>query len=244
MSYNVLVTAGSTVVMIDKVRAITNIFKGKTGTAIAEYFSGKGGHVTLVTSNPAIAKRLEPKVRVISYKTYDDLKEVMAKEIRGGEYDVVIHSSAVSDYLAGGVFAKNDKEELSELDSSKKVSSRHEELFLRLVPTEKLVDKIRGEWGFNGILVKFKLEVNINDEELIEIAQRSQTHSKANIIVANCLEWSSRYAYAIDEYGPQRVSRRKLPQALYDQVLRSIDDICLGHSIIYASYVPDDFDKK
>ena len=51
---SVLVTAGSTMVPIDKVRAITNIFNGRTGTNIALYFAQQGWNVTLVTSNPSL----------------------------------------------------------------------------------------------------------------------------------------------------------------------------------------------
>ena len=50
----VSVTAGSTMVPIDKVRAITNIFNGRTGTNIALYFARQGWNVTLVTSNPSL----------------------------------------------------------------------------------------------------------------------------------------------------------------------------------------------
>ena len=52
----VLITAGATTVPIDKVRAITNIFKGRTGTEIAEFFSKKGCQVILLTSNPELVK--------------------------------------------------------------------------------------------------------------------------------------------------------------------------------------------
>ena len=51
----VLVTAGATMSPIDKVRAITNIFKGRTGTAIAKYFAKSRRHdVTLITSSPGL----------------------------------------------------------------------------------------------------------------------------------------------------------------------------------------------
>lgn len=66
----VLITAGATEVPIDDVRAITNIFKGRTGTEIAvacalDGWSGPGRHrdhspadVTLVTSNEPLAREL------------------------------------------------------------------------------------------------------------------------------------------------------------------------------------------
>lgn len=214
MNKKVLVTAGSTKVPIDQVRAITNIFKGATGTYIAKHFSQIGAEVTLLTSNPDIAKDVEGKVRVIKYSTYNELAALMEFEIKNGGYDVVIHSSAVSDYKCEGVYNLNE-DKLSRLDSKQKVSSKHEELYLKLVPTEKLIDKIRGEWKFNGVLVKFKLEVGRSDEDLIEIATKSREFSQADFIVANCLEWSHFCAYIINAKAQvKQVSRRALPKAL------------------------------
>ena len=222
----ILVTAGSTQVPIDKVRAITNIFHGRTGTEIARYFfdatTKKEGEdpefcheVTLITSSPNLflgAEGLDEvegapgtyrcilgrKVRVLKFKTFDDLAALMEKEIRTGGYDVVIHSAAVSDYEVAGVFERGADERLAEVDSSAKISSKYPELFLRMVPTFKIVDKIRREWGFKGKLVKFKLEVGKTDEELIEIAKRSCAASDTDLIVANCLEWARERAYIID----------------------------------------------
>lgn len=225
MNKKILITAGSTKVPIDRVRAIekcfcsntehiTNIFNGKTGTYIAKHFCECNFDVTLLTSNPAIAEVIKDRVRVVKYKTFDELHELMKFEITNGGYDVVIHSSAVSDYKCSGVYFL-EEEKLVSIESDKKVSSKHKELFLKLVPTEKLVDKIRDEWGFKGTLVKFKLEVGKSDEELIEIARKSRKFSHANLIVANCLEWSHLYAYVVDEDDYAiKISRRKLPEAL------------------------------
>ncbi len=49
---NVLVTAGNTLVPIDQVRCISNVFTGKTGAAIALCAHGRGHRVTLITSHP------------------------------------------------------------------------------------------------------------------------------------------------------------------------------------------------
>ncbi len=233
----ILVTAGSTQVMIDKVRAITNIFHGRTGTEIAFDLSWNGhqNEVVLVTSNPLLVKEFEDRYmagyryrsgggaswdpirhpRALLYKTFAELADIMEEEIRTGGYDVVIHSAAVSDYQVAGVFERGADERLTEADSSAKISSKHQELFLRMVPTFKIVDRIRKEWGFKGNLVKFKLEVGKSDEELIEIARRSRAVSDADLIVANCLEWARERAYIIDRKGKAKsVSRDELPEAL------------------------------
>lgn len=236
----VLVTAGATVVPIDQVRAITNIFRGQTGTAIALDFVLAGLRhdpaydVTLLTSNPNLmAERLRSipladaratdNLHVISFKTFDDLYAKMENLITTKEndpFDIIVHSAAVSDYKVGGVCYMDDQTgQLFDLDSSKKVSSDHEELYLRLEQTPKIIDQIREPWGFKGVLVKFKLQVGITDEELLDIAIPSMHHSKADIIVANCLEWSAFRAYIAytvngetDEYF--QVTRNDLPKEL------------------------------
>lgn len=212
----VLITAGSTIVPIDQVRALTNIFKGRTGTNIASAFVQAGWEVTLLTSNHKLAESLKSKAKVVPFRTYGELAKALEEEVRQGCYDVIIHSAAVSDYLVEGVFAKSASGRLEKLDSSGKVSSSHEELFMRMVPTKKLIDQIRRDWGFTGKLVKFKLEVGINDVELKHIAWGSMNYSKADYIVANCLEWSGEYAYILgaNETGEEEVRRDQLANAL------------------------------
>jgi phosphopantothenoylcysteine synthetase/decarboxylase len=103
--------------------------------------------------------------------------------------------------------------------SAGKVKSDAPELWLRLVRAPKLIDKVRTEWGFQGVLVKFKLEVGIGEQELLEIAERSRQHSAADLMVANTLEGAATWAY----FGPvggryNRVSRRELSDRLLDAV--------------------------
>jgi phosphopantothenate-cysteine ligase/phosphopantothenoylcysteine decarboxylase/phosphopantothenate--cysteine ligase len=57
---NILVTAGNTLVLIDKVRAITNIFTGRTGAGIALHFHRENHAVTLATSQPDVVSHLKP----------------------------------------------------------------------------------------------------------------------------------------------------------------------------------------
>lgn len=209
-----LVTAGSTQVPIDQVRAISNIFKGQTGWNIAEYFCMEGPRpwkpldVTLLTSNafrdnaPWITKK---------YRTFDDLATSLEKEVVNNNYDVIIHSAAISDYQVSRVLDEN----LQALDKSKKISSQHSKMYLELSQTPKLVDRFRDPWGFKGILVKFKLQVGISDLELIEIAKASRIASQADLIVANCLEWSQERAYIIGSNFITSVTRKELPAKLY-----------------------------
>ena len=209
----ILVTAGATVVPIDKVRSITNIFTGRTGASVAEYLS-HNSEVIILTSNPDLTKETK-SLKVVKYKTYDDLFSLMEQIITHESLDVIIHSAAVSDYKVDGVLCKQGQY-LVELDKSGKVSSSFSELYLRLTPTIKIVDLIKNAWAFRGTLVKFKLQVGISDGELIKIAQKSMLQSKADFIVANCLEWVKEYAYIIRAKDGQiiKVSRAELPMSL------------------------------
>jgi phosphopantothenoylcysteine synthetase/decarboxylase len=225
---NILVTAGNTLVPIDRVRCLTNIFTGRTGAAIARCAWQRGHRVTLLTSHPeTIDAPPQEHWALLRYRTFEDLCELMAEWIRGTGFDAIIHCAAVSDYLAAGIYApaegthfrseswrweSADAAGPAMLDrAAGKVKSVEPELWLRLVRAPKLIDCIRRDWGFRGLLVKFKLEVGIGDEQLLAIAERSRLHSEADFMVANTLEGADSYAFL----GPldghyQRVTRSEL----------------------------------
>jgi phosphopantothenoylcysteine synthetase/decarboxylase len=240
---NLLVTAGNTQAPIDKVRCLTNIFTGRTGTRIALHAGQRGHAVTLLTSHPDVVAELGgPAVpaerwRVQPYRTFDDLQELLSVAVRAGDLDVVIHSAAVSDYLAGGIYRPADNTHFSVegarwessdgrpaalLDQAvAKVKSDEPELWLRLVRAPKLIDRFRTDWGFRGLLVKFKLEVGVSEERLLEIAERSRQHSAADLMVANTLEGASTWAYLGPVDGAyQRLDRPDLEARLLDAVER------------------------
>lgn len=232
----ILVTAGNTMVPIDQVRAITNVFSGRTGADLALHAQNRGHDVTLLSSHPEVVaplqregQSLEERWSCQKYRTFDDLRQQMAQLIPNNNLDVIIHCAAVSDYQSAGVHApdeatKFDPKKLQWTTSSGKppqmvdraagkVKSNEPELWIRLVRTPKLVDLIRTEWDFRGLLVKFKLEVGITEEELLEIAERSRQHSNADLMVANTLEGASTWAYVGPlENGYERVSRRLLSE--------------------------------
>src|SRR5262245_10013538 len=71
----------------------------------------------------------------------------------------------------------------------------------------------------NGVRVKFKLEVNVTDAELQDIADRSRRRSRADLIVANTLEGMQDWAMLGDRSGPLvRIERPRLAARLIDKV--------------------------
>jgi len=235
-----LVTTGNTQVPIDRARCITNVFTGRTGTRIALEAHERGHNVILLTSHPELASTLsksgpEPRDRltVRSFRAFDDLEKEMEECIRQSELDGVIHCAAVSDYRSAGIYAPTPGTQFREADgrwtasghpalvdkSAAKVKSDEPELWLRLVRTPKLVDRIRRDWHFRGILVKFKLEIGISADQMLEIAERSRRRSSADLMVANTLETMAQWAYLGPLSGQyQRVKRPELAARLLEAV--------------------------
>ena len=97
-----------------------------------------------------------------------------------------------------------------------KVKSDEPELWLRMTRAPKLVDRIRRDWGWKGVLVKFKLEVGCDDATLLAIAERSRVHSGADLMVANTLEGADQWAYLGPLDGSyEKVARADLPVRLF-----------------------------
>ena len=218
-----LVTAGNTQTPIDRVRCITNIFSGRTGATIAATAHDRGHAVTLYTSHPEVIEtipayraRTANDWRVEKYRTFEDLESLLATAVPDGGFDAIVHAAAVSDYHVVGTFARVGEEFVDV--SAGKVKGHHADLWLRLKPAPKLIDKFRGDWNFAGKLVKFKLEVGATDGELLAIAEKSRVHSSADLMVANTLEGMLEWAYvgAGDSY--RKVARAELAASVIDAI--------------------------
>jgi phosphopantothenoylcysteine synthetase/decarboxylase len=238
----ILVTAGNTQAPIDRVRCLTNIFTGRTGTQVALMAHARGHAVTLLTSQPAVIGELrggggDPAERWAAqpYRTFADLDALMATEVQRGGLGAVIHSAAVSDYLAAGIYAPAPNTQFRPAEGrwesgddsppalidrgAGKVKSDEPELWLRLVRAPKLIDRVRPDWGFRGVLVKFKLEVDRPDADLLAIAERSRRQSDADLMVANTLEGAGAWAYLGPIAGNyQRIPRGELATRLLEAV--------------------------
>jgi phosphopantothenoylcysteine synthetase/decarboxylase len=241
---NVLITAGNTQVLLDRVRCITNIFTGRTGTRIALHAHGRGHAVTLLTSTPGVvteqlgqAPAPGERWTVLAYRTFEDLHRLLEQAVGGGGFDAVIHSAAVSDYRGGGFYSPapgtrfdvgracweglEDQPPTLLPQRAGKVKSNEPELWLRLVRTPKLIDLMRSAWSFRGVLVKFKLEVGVDDEALRQIAEQSRSQSGADLMVANTLEEAGGWALLGPLAGAYlKVPRSELEARLLDEVER------------------------
>ena len=67
--------------------------------------------------------------------------------------------------------------------------------------------------------MKFKLEVGVDDEQLLDIAERSRRHSAADLMVANTLEGAADWACLGPVAGGyRRLERRDWRRRVLDAV--------------------------
>jgi phosphopantothenate---cysteine ligase (CTP) len=237
---HVLVTAGPTREKIDAVRDWGNIFTGRTGLDLALAFLELGS-VTLLTSNLEHARAYDGyaagrgMIGVETFRTHEELRRLLAERMTGGDrVDVVAMTAAVADYAPAGAYRLVARsapaapgaaetwvvEPAGMAPGQGKVKSTFDEIAFLGRRTAKLIDMFRREWNFRGLLIKFKLEVGLSDEELLRVAGASRAASGADLMVANTLAMAQPAAggaggaFLLDESGAQRVERKELAAAI------------------------------
>lgn len=166
----VLVTAGATWVQIDDVRILTTKFTGRTGIEIARGLKKAGHDVTLLV-NPHCVTRELGGLRVVEFRYYEELKGQLQKLLKTKEFDCLVHSAAVSDY----VLPKPVKG---------KIASGKKSICLKLKSSEKLTLLAR-KLKPGLLMIQFKLEAK--REGLINKAFTSLERNQSDFVVANAL---------------------------------------------------------
>ena len=186
----ILITAGPTWVPIDNVRVISNTATGETGILLSEKLKNLGAKVTLLLGQ-AESCCLDKKIKLIRFRFFDELKNLIEEELKSKKYDIVIHSAAVSDY-------KPDK------FYSYKIKSGLRGLQLKLVPTQKIIDLLK-IISPHSLVVGFKFEPGANKAGFVRNAENLMQRANLDLVVANLVNKNKYLAYIIQDnkfYGP------------------------------------------
>jgi phosphopantothenoylcysteine synthetase/decarboxylase len=225
----ILITAGNTRQPIDRVRDWGNIFTGNTGYAIARAMTNIA-QVDLLTSNRAhVAQAQQDNIRASAFTSHAELKGALTALLARQKYDAIFMTAAVADYTPAGVYqvltrapsAAGEETWTVRNVQAEKVKSNHGQIAILGQPTEKLIDLFRTPWNHNGLLFKFKLEVGIPPEELLNIGRESRAASRADDLIANTLdmvEGQNAGAYLISEKNHEFIPRPQLAQKLVELV--------------------------
>lgn len=151
----VLITGGGSEEPIDTVRSVCNFSTGRTSSFLADFFADSGFDVTALMAQKAV-KPADNKVRVITYKTFAQLKASLEQECSAGHYDAIIHAAAVSDYSPETIEVDGKSFKAGEVS---KVPAGTE-LVIRMKKNPKLVDSLKKNAGTDCTVVAFKLTSN------------------------------------------------------------------------------------
>ena len=222
----ILVTSGGTSEAIDSVRSITNHSSGRLGKVITETLLDSGHQVCLITTSQAVKPSAHQGLTIIEIKNTADLLQTLKDTIM--DYQVLIHSMAVSDYtpvyMAGfdEVQASQDLTEfLDRKNQETKISSKDDVQVLFLKKNPKIISLVK-EWNPNIHLIGFKLLVDVSREYLIQIARESLEKNQADMIVANDLTQinaNQHLAYLVEENGYQiATSKQEIADILVKRI--------------------------
>lgn len=153
---NCVVTAGPTYEPLDEVRRITSFSTGKLGSELADYLTEQGHRVLLFRSLSAVFHVNSRASQVVEFTTGADLENRL-QALTQQSVDAVFHAAAVSDFRFGRVWSRSPKGELTELNA-RKISTRRENLLAELIPTPKIIRRLRG-WFPRAWLVGWKYEI-------------------------------------------------------------------------------------
>ena len=187
----ILVTSGGTSEAIDSVRSITNHSTGRLGKIITETLLVAGHEVCLITTKRALKPESHPNLSIREINNTKNLLLEMKERVQ--DYQVLIHSMAVSDYTPVYMTGLEDVKKSSDLDEylnrkneQTKISSNDDVQVLFLKKTPKIISLVK-EWNPAIHLIGFKLLVDVNEDHLVDIARKSLIKNQADLIIANDL---------------------------------------------------------
>lgn len=164
-----LITAGPTREFLDPIRVMSNKSSGKMGVALAQEAMSRGAEVTLIYG-PGSAKP-PPKAKVVNVETTQEMYDSALKELKTDSFDMFLAAAAAVDYAPERRGGKIPSKEMKELN-------------LPLKATPKIIDEVK-KVSPKTILVAFKAEYGVPDEELIQEGYRRLQSANADLIVVN-----------------------------------------------------------
>jgi len=215
----VLITAGGTRESIDSVRYIGNMSTGRTAARLAEELSIAGHSVTWLGARDAVQPVSVNKME--SYYSFADLKAELRLLLGSGEYDVVIHAAAVSDFSVASIESTDPGAVAA---NGGKLSSEAG-LVVHLKPNAKLLDSLK-DWSGNPELrvIGFKLTDTDDPQQRITAITKQFNQSGVDAVVHNDLSEISQVAHPFYLHAPEQepvhcVDSEALAQSISELVL-------------------------
>jgi phosphopantothenoylcysteine decarboxylase/phosphopantothenate--cysteine ligase len=166
-----LITGGATREYLDDVRFLSNPSTGFSAVQVTKALQDLGAEVLLILGEGNNIELSEATFSTIIVRSTSDMFESVYEELSNSHYHGLVSIAAVSDYhpqyQAG------------------KITSRQSDLTINLVPTVKIIEKIRNQFP-DLFIVAYKAEVGISKEEL---QIRGEQFLEKNNLEMVCANW-------------------------------------------------------
>ncbi|MFX1285543.1 MAG: bifunctional phosphopantothenoylcysteine decarboxylase/phosphopantothenate--cysteine ligase CoaBC [Promethearchaeota archaeon] len=165
-----LITGGATREYLDDVRFLSNPSTGLSAYQVANALKDHGAEIVLILGegHNLNLERVSFPVKIV--RSTQDMYDEVQRELSNLDYHGLIAVAAVSDYKPQY--------------QTGKIPSKQTNLTLKLVPTVKIIEKIRESYP-NIYLVAYKAEVGITEEELLKRGRTLLEKHKLNMVCAN-----------------------------------------------------------
>ncbi|OYT26249.1 MAG: bifunctional phosphopantothenoylcysteine decarboxylase/phosphopantothenate synthase [Thermoprotei archaeon ex4572_64] len=210
---NVLITTGPTREYIDDVKYITTPSSGLTGLYFAREAKARGADVTVITG--AVNINFPEDIEVIRVESVLEMYEKTMKVLENKKFDIIVLSAAPLDYTV-----KNRVKG--------KLHSDLDKLCIELVKAPKIACTVRSKQK-DAIIIGFKAEVNVSDEELIDVALKKLNECSWDLAIAHDvgrgLGFSTLHddVYIITNTGEiektGKIHKRELARIVYNKIM-------------------------
>ena len=174
----ILLVGGAPRLAVDAVRYLSVRASGVTALALRERLAAAGRTADILLDSAAL-----PGVAALRYEDRPALEAALRVWIAAHPQGVVVLSAAINDYrververVVGGVAIAHPPGD--------KVPSGADELVIRLRPADKVIDRLRPEFGLRGPLVAFKYQ---DASTVVAAAVALRRRTDADLVVANSL---------------------------------------------------------
>lgn len=175
----ILIVGGAPRVAVDAIRALVVRATGTTAVALRARLAAAGRGCDLLLSAEAA-----PDAPAARYADRGSLEAALRGWIAAHPDGAVVMSAAVNDYRVGRVERVVGGVATVQAPGGK-IASGADEVVIRLVPADKLIDRLRPEFGLRGPLVGFKYE---EGDTVVASAQALRARTGAALVVANSLD--------------------------------------------------------
>ena len=216
-----VITAGPTYEPLDQVRRLTNFSTGTLGCELANYLVDAGCEVDLLLGTSAAPTGLPRANRIRAFTTTADLlfrlEELSSEHASVG---AVCHAAAVSDFMFGRIWERDENDVPHEIRSGK-LSSRSGSLLAELVPTTKIILRLRSLFP-GARLVGWKYEVDGDRVGTVERGLEQLHEAGTDLCVLNGPAYGQGYGLLSTD---GRLNELEARQDLFAALLASFEQV-------------------